>query len=86
MQHRLFFLNRPLCATMFDYKLRFQRNIATNKRYELSQVRLPLALVASLIKLQIGSLENVGLFAVCSPQYFPMESSDVYSPALLPFL
>ena len=35
--------------------------------HELSPVRLPLALVASLIKLHTGTPENLGLFAVCSP-------------------
>jgi hypothetical protein len=45
----------------------FPDRIPTNERFdELSPVRLPLALVASLIKLHIGTPEDVGLLAVCS--------------------
>jgi hypothetical protein len=58
MQHRLFFLNRPLYATMFDYKFAVstEHRVPTNERYELSQVCLPLALVASLIRFHMVSL------------------------------
>jgi hypothetical protein len=47
---------------------------------------LSLALVGSLIKLQIGTLECLGLFYVCSPaspQQYPIGSPDVHSLALL---
>jgi len=51
---------------------------------EFSPVRLPLALLTSLIKPRlphIGTPENVGLFA--SPQYSPIELYDVYPLALV---
>jgi hypothetical protein len=57
-----------LCGAMFDYKFASHAG-STEYRIptdELSQVRLLLALLASLIKLHIDA-ENVGLRAVCCP-------------------
>jgi hypothetical protein len=71
---------------MSDYKfathaVSTERQVSTE---ELSPVRLPLALVASLIKFHIGTPERVGHFTVCSCLYSPrIESPDVYSLALL---
>ena len=44
-----------------------EHRIPADERCELSPVRLPFAFVTSLIKFHIGTLESVGLLAVCSP-------------------
>jgi hypothetical protein len=56
---------------MNDYKFATnavlaERQIPTNERYELSPVRLPLALVVTLLtKTHIGTPENIKLLAIC---------------------
>ena len=66
-------------------KVLTEHRIPTNEHDELSPVRLPLALVASLIELFIDTLENVSPCSARSLYYSPTEVQDAYSPEPLRF-
>lgn len=78
----------PNCARIPNTSMTGMTLRERYERYELSPVRPPLTLVASLIKPHIGTPENVGRLPVslagCSPHFSPIESPDVYSLTPLP--